>query len=164
VALVLRTLGDPAPEGLDLLGGEVLVRLRRRHAVLLVGGDQPGDELAVIRLTRDDDGVAAAIQRGVRGVVEPQPPLAVVRVLPVAVEAVLRQDRTDVAVELQLRRRRRGEGGGGSAKTHAQASSRAASEGKAASEKARRRMGECFRTAGAAPDGVTMTGENTRIA
>ena len=111
MALVFGALGDPATERFNLLGGQVLVRLRRRHAVLFVRRDQTGDELALIRLPRDDHGVASAIQRGVRGVVEPQPALAVVGVLTVAVEAVFGKDGANVAVELQLRGGR-GCGGG----------------------------------------------------
>ena len=57
----------------------------------------PRDEFARERVLRDD---RAGFDRGVPDV-EPQLGLALVRVLPVAIEAVFREDRPDVAIEIE---------------------------------------------------------------
>ena len=82
-------------------------RLRRHPVGLVLGGD-PGDELALLEVPRHDR-MPARLQLRERPVlrVQPQPRLAFPRIGPVAVEALVREDRPDLVVEVDL------PGGGG---------------------------------------------------
>ena len=64
--------------------------------------EQTFKHLALLRLARDDrDDAVVGLDRLIADV-EPQACLAVLRVLAVTVEAVLREDRADVAVEADI--------------------------------------------------------------
>src|SRR6185295_18854429 len=81
------------------LVGQLLVRLGRRHHLFLIGGEDTFDELAFVRLAGDEgflfeDGGA---------VVEAELGLALVLVRTVTGEAVVGEDRADVAVVAELR-------------------------------------------------------------
>ncbi len=69
----------------------------------IVGVD-PLDQLAGVGVIGDD---RTGLDRGVSHV-EPQLGLSFIGILPMAIEAVLRQDRPDVAIEVEGWRRRRG--------------------------------------------------------
>ena len=120
VRLPLGPLIDPQPQGLDLAGVEgVLVRARHDRGVQAqpvghphpgVGGADPVDQQALVGVAGRDDRPAelAAIREGPFRHVQPQAALARLRVRPVAGEAVLGQDRPDLAGEVHgpLRDRR----------------------------------------------------------
>src|SRR5438034_10577497 len=94
---VLRPLFDPPLEDVDLSGTERLdAGVGRRHPLRLVVGGDPCDQFALARCAGDDralgDGTLADVETELRF------PLA--RVGPVAAEAVVRQDRPDVAAEI----------------------------------------------------------------
>ena len=75
----------------------------RRHPVGLVLGRDPGDELALLEVSRHDR-VPVRLQLGEGPFlrVQPQPGLALPRVRPVAVEALVREDGPDLVVEVDL--------------------------------------------------------------
>ena len=111
----LRALLDPALEQLFLRFGELAIRLRRRHHLVAICAQDACDEFAFRDLSRRDDREAVLIfpQRASL-LVQPQLRFARGLVGAVAVVAVLREDRLDVAVEVHLflrgaHARRRGE-------------------------------------------------------
>ena len=99
--LVLRPLGDPSLQRLDLLWREPAnLRLRGRHDRVGIVRHDAGEQFAGVEVLRDDRPRAAVeLGRGRLERVEPQASLAVGVVGAVAGEAVFRQDRPDVAVE-----------------------------------------------------------------
>ena len=98
---VCGPLGDPAFQDRLLLGRQPPIRLRRRHQLAGILRVDPLDQLARLGIVRDD---RAGLDRRVSDV-ESQLGLSLVGVLPVAIEAVLREDRPDVAIEVQGGRR-----------------------------------------------------------
>ena len=101
--LIFRTLRDPLFEDLLLPHREFFVRLRRRHQLVLVRRENAFHEFARLGFPRHE---RFALQRLLADV-EPQLCLAVLRIVAVAVEAVIREDRPHIAVEFDLRRQRR---------------------------------------------------------
>ena len=100
VRLVGRPLRDPATEEFLLRLGQGLVGLLLRHQVLFVLGVEALDDLGFVGLARDDrERAALAGLEGFVAEVEAEATLARLRVEPVAVEAGVRHDRPDVAVE-----------------------------------------------------------------
>jgi len=100
---------DPAAEDVDLRRGEPrLVRVRRRHDLVLVRGDDAFDERADLRLARDE----GFLRQGGFPHVQAELGLAVRLVLPVAAEAVVREDGQDVPAEAHGLRRAEGQGEG----------------------------------------------------
>ena len=91
-------------EGLALRGSEVAVGIGGRHLLLGVGGEESLDQLAGGGIARDD----GFFLEGGGALVEAQFGLSLVGVLPVAVEAIFRENRADVAIVVPLR----GPGGG----------------------------------------------------
>ena len=121
VRLPLGTLVDPEPQGLDLVRAQrVLVGARHDRGIQaqpvghphqrVVGAD-PVDEQALVGVAGDDDRPPelAAVRERPLCDVEPQAALSPLPVGPVAREAVLGQDRPDLAGEVDdaLRNRRR---------------------------------------------------------
>ena len=104
VRLVPGALRDPAPQRRDLLRPEPCApALRERHAALLVGVLDAGQERAALRDARHDRHRAGRERAlGDLLAVEPQAGLACVLVGPVAGEAALGQDRPHVAVVAQV--------------------------------------------------------------
>ena len=103
MALVLGALRDPAAEQLLLGGREGLVGFRRGHPVVLVGRREPADQLALGRSAGDDGDLPGL--RGLQGrvaQVETEAALDLGRVRSVAGEAVVRQQRLHVVVEIHL--------------------------------------------------------------
>ena len=98
---VCGPLGDPSFQDRLLLGRQSSIRLRRRHQLAGILRVDPPDQLARLGIVRDD---RVGIDRGVSDV-ESQLGLAFIRILPVAIEAVLREDRPDIAIEVQGGRR-----------------------------------------------------------
>ena len=94
---VIRPFPDPTLQPLLLLGRKPPVRLRRRHQFPGIRRVDPRDEFAGARVLRND---RTGLDRRVANV-EPQLGLTLVRVLPMAIEAVFREDGPDVAVELE---------------------------------------------------------------
>ena len=95
VRRILGPLSDPPLERVLLRVGERLVRLRRRHPVGF-GSVNAVDQLALVGLAGDD----RFLLDGHGPVIEPQTGLALLRIGPVAEEALVRKDRPDVAVEV----------------------------------------------------------------
>jgi hypothetical protein len=104
VRLVVRPLLDPAVEQLFLVFRKPPIGVRRRHQNVGIGRVDPFEDRARAGVARHD---RAGVDRRLT-VVEPQIGLPLLAVLAVAIEAVFRQDRPDVAVELE---RLRGLGG-----------------------------------------------------
>ena len=99
---------DPAFQYLALLLGDFLVRFLRRHDLILIMGRDPTPELALIQLAGNDGCIAILVllQR-VRLQVEPQVCFAMLRLRPVALKAGIREDRQDIAAEIDGRLRLR---------------------------------------------------------
>ena len=96
-----RALGDPPAEGVFLRRGECLLLLGWRHRFFFVGGEDPGDEFAVGGFSLNDCGDAGltAFERAFAGV-ETKSGLAVLGIGAVTVEAVLGQNRLNLACEI----------------------------------------------------------------
>ena len=108
VLLVLRPLLDPLLDDSELLRGDGLVRLGRRHLLARLVPDHAEIEIALHRPARHEDAdPLAAIAVDVGIVVEPEVPLAMRLVGSVAQEAVVRQDGANVAIELDRGGRQR---------------------------------------------------------
>ena len=96
-----RPLLDPAAEHRDLRGGQLLAALLGRHAQIGVVALDPVDQLALVRLAGHDRHAAALeLGEGPFLGVEPQPGLALLIVGAVAGEAIVREDRPDIAREV----------------------------------------------------------------
>ncbi len=96
--LILAALGDPALDDRLLLVRQPLVRLRRRHDHVRIGAVDTGHDFAFVRLAGNN---GLVVHRLVADV-QPQLRLSPVLVRPVAQEAVVREDRANIAVELQF--------------------------------------------------------------
>ena len=111
VALPLRPLFDPALDERDLLGGQMLVRVLVRHAEVGVVRGDPHVHHAVVRLAGNDgEGIVLGGEQTVFRV-QPQFRLAAVLVRTVTAVAVVREDRADVAVEIDFSQGRWGRSG-----------------------------------------------------
>ena len=93
--LVLRALDDPPFQHLDLYRGEFFARRGGRHAFFNIMLCDSADELALGRLAGNDDRFDGPLAG-----IESQFTLTLGEVGTVALEAVLRQDRPHVAVEV----------------------------------------------------------------
>ena len=103
VALITCPLGDPAAEQLGLGGGDrgALRGRGRHHLRRLVGGD-PSQQFTLLRSARRNDPVATTILCRPLERVEAQSGLAILLVRPVAGEAPIREDGSDVTIEADL--------------------------------------------------------------
>jgi hypothetical protein len=102
VVPVFRSALDPAAQQVDLRRVQRLPRLRRGHEIVGIGSRDPLQQLAVPGLPRHDGRGSRLGGRHRRiPVIEPQPALALFVVRPVAGEALVREDRTNVAVEIE---------------------------------------------------------------
>ena len=101
VWLVRRPLSDPPLEQIDLFVSEPAdLGFRRRHHGIGIGRDDSCDEFARGDILRHNRPTAAVeLTRSLLGDVEPQTGLPVATVGTVAGEAVVGEDRPDVAVE-----------------------------------------------------------------
>ena len=105
VGPVLRPLGplrDPAANQIELRRRDPLTGLRRRHPFVGIVGGHPSQGFAFFRLEGDKGSLAAKFgeQTGLR--IQPQIGLPLLVVRPVAIEAVLRQDRANVPAKDDL--------------------------------------------------------------
>ena len=98
VRLVLRPARDPLLERFLLGGRQLLQRLRRRHHFVRVFGTDAFDEFAFLHIPRHD---RPGLHRVVPAI-DPQIALASGAVRPVTCEAILRENRSNVAVVLEL--------------------------------------------------------------
>ena len=102
VLLVLGALGDPAADEFDLRRRDLAVGFGRRHLLVRIVREQSLEHLALFRFAGDDRRDAVVGLHGFIADVETEVRLTMLRVLAVAVEAVLRKDRPDVAVEADV--------------------------------------------------------------
>ena len=94
------TLFDPAPQQVHLGVGEArLLRLRRRHHLVRIMGENALEQLAGVGFARVDCGVASQVRQGALAKIEAQLALAILFIRPVAGEAVVGKNRPDVLVE-----------------------------------------------------------------
>ena len=108
VLLILRALGDPFPERLDLRRRErAEFRFRGRHVIVFLRRENARDHFAFLRMSRHD----RAVLHSDLAHIEPQVSFALFRVGSVAVKAFVREDRPHVAIEFHRARVRRGQDG-----------------------------------------------------
>ena len=100
--LVFGALGDPVAQQFFILVGQWLAGFRRRHQVVLVAGGDAGEQLAPGRFAGNHRRVAVEIGHYSFACVEPETGLAMIGIRPVAGEAVVGEDRADIAVKLNL--------------------------------------------------------------
>src|SRR4051794_18105145 len=95
---ILGAVGDPLADQFLIGSSEGKLRFRRRHALVRVAADDARDELALVRL-------AGNYYRGNSPVARVQPHIGLSRlaVRPVALEALVGKDRTDVTIEIRSR-------------------------------------------------------------
>ena len=98
---VLRSGRDPLAQQPLLFGSERQVRFHRRHPHRFVVARDPRDQFARRGIAGDDRRLNRPVAR-----VEPQLRLATFRVGAMAEEALVGEDRTNVAVEVRLGRER----------------------------------------------------------
>ena len=108
VRLILSPLSDPALEQILLRTRELLVRVRRRHQVVGVFGEDALHQLALVGLAGNE----GLLRDGVLAHIEAELGLALLLVGAVAEEAVVGKDRADVAVVIHLLRAGGGRGDG----------------------------------------------------
>ena len=106
VPLVFRTLLDPAFDDLFFRRAQRLVRLRRRHHLVLVVADNPQPRVALFQIPRHDRAHAIEVRGRAFRRVEPAIRLASLRIEAVAKIAFVRKDRPHVMIESDLRRHR----------------------------------------------------------
>ena len=113
--LVMRPLGDPAPEPRFVLSTEGQIGIRRRHGISRVGGKDFPAEQAFLRFARHDRVPVRfrALRVSAFRDIQAQTRLAAGLVWSVTLEAAVGEDRADIAIELERfgRRRRRAEQG-----------------------------------------------------
>ena len=118
VRLILRAFRDPLFKGCDLGGSErCQLRLGGGHVIILVGRQDAFDHLAVVRPAGND----CLLAHGALALIKAQLGLTFLGIGTVAEEAFVRQDRPDVAIELQLA----GRMGGEAVKKHQESDERA---------------------------------------
>ena len=98
----LRSAGDPGLERFDFLSGErmLLTMLRGRHLLVGVDAAHAHDHLAGIRLA-GNQGAVAALELLHRRLARDQRKTALRLVQAVALQTVLREDGSNVAVEIR---------------------------------------------------------------
>ena len=109
--LVVRALTDPAFEQFFFGSRQREMRVRRRHQVVFVLGEDAADKFAVFDVAGfyDSHPVFEFLQRAV-ALIETQLGFARSGVRPVTAEATIREQRTNLEIEIHrrnLRRRRR---------------------------------------------------------
>src|SRR3954471_17572174 len=108
----LRAFIDPSPKRFLLLRRELAVALRRRHHLIRIVAENALDGFAVRAPAGHDGDGAVVIRLRLLLLIEPQVSLALRLVRTVALEAVLAEDRLDVAIKVHRPRGSRGEAGG----------------------------------------------------
>lgn len=111
MVLVLGSLFDPADEELLFVFGQWLRMVRRRHAVVVAAGDA-GDDFACLGITGSDRAVAVAVRNGRIADIQPEVGFACAGIGAMTGEAAVREDRPDIAIEL--------DGVGGTCTSHQQ--------------------------------------------
>ena len=102
VGLPLRAVLDPVAQDPDLRRAQLVPRVHRWHAIVLVLGGDAVCELALVQVAGDDGVIAAQIREGSLASVEAKAGFAQLLVLPVTLEAGLREDGTHVAAEVDV--------------------------------------------------------------
>ncbi len=92
----LRSRFDPPDQRLDLVLAELPLRIGRRHPQVGIGGRDSLDQLALAGMPGVDD------RSGPLGSIEAQIGLASTGIWPMTEQAVLGEDRANVAVEINL--------------------------------------------------------------
>ena len=109
VRLIFGALVNPTAKQGHLLGCELLLaEILWRHTHGVVAFDQPQHQFAVVGVTRHDRGEARfRLRHGELALVEPQSPLALFLIQTMTIETAIRQQRPDVAIEIDRRFGRR---------------------------------------------------------
>jgi hypothetical protein len=95
--------GYPSSDGFDLDSGQGSAGLRRRHAGSLRGAADARQKTTCRGITGHNDLVAAAIGEQTLSSIQPQAGKAVFFVRPMTGEAIIGQNRTHIAIEINGR-------------------------------------------------------------
>ena len=98
-----RPLFDPATDEIDLVPSQLLAGPGRRHTLSLGVSADASQESAFAWILRCDHPIAAAVGKDSFPSIQPQVYLALSLIGAMASETVIRQDRPNVAVELNTR-------------------------------------------------------------
>ena len=99
-------LSNPLGQQVNFLSGEFLARVKRWHGIVRVATGDACDQLTVIRFARHDRSMSVEIPGRALRRVDTQFGLSLGVVRAVALVALVRQDRPNVAIEVDLLRRR----------------------------------------------------------
>jgi hypothetical protein len=101
--LVMRPLGDPAPEPLFFLGIERQIGIRRRHRIGRVGGEDFFAQQAFLGFARHDRMLVGFLpfRVSIFRHIQAQARLAAGLVRPVTLETAVGEDGPDIAIELE---------------------------------------------------------------
>ncbi len=89
---------DPSFEQLFLVFGQATIRLRRRHEFIGIRRTNPGNHRTRVHVSRHN----RTVTNRSLPIIDAQICLSLIAVLPMTVEAVLSQDWTDIAIEVDL--------------------------------------------------------------
>lgn len=101
--LIVGPLGNPSPDPLDLLGAKTRALPRRRHHLVLILTEEPMEHLAGLRLSGHDRRMTAQVRRGALKGVEAKAGLALLLVRAMAGNAMIRDQGTNVPIEIEAR-------------------------------------------------------------
>ena len=94
MVIIFRPLGDPGFKGFDLLRGEYLVGLGRRHDVVRIGANEPSHHLALVDFARRE-------HPGIKGILaEVEAQIAFVLTRTMTFEAGIRENRPHIAIKI----------------------------------------------------------------
>ncbi len=102
---MLRPFGplrNPAADQFDLRGGRFLSGFRGRHPLVGIVREHPPQGFAFVRLAGDEGRMPAEIGEGARLGIQSQIGLSLLGIRAVTVEAISRQDRANVAIEVDV--------------------------------------------------------------
>ena len=97
------SLSNPFADQFDLSSGEASPRIGRRHLRLRIVGGNTTVQFTLIRLARDNTGIAIGIGEGAGFAVKPHFGLALLLIRSMALKAVVGKNRPNITIEINLR-------------------------------------------------------------
>jgi hypothetical protein len=101
MCLVFRAFPNPLNQASDLCGAQCLMAFLRRHPILRIRGRNACDQGTAGGLTRNDGGATLTQRESTAALIKPEASLAMALVGTMTLIAAIRQNRSDVPVELK---------------------------------------------------------------